>query len=162
MRMRLTITTLLFTVLLVSGCATAPFDASTANLALSPQQVIDHPQQSPGKVVLWGGTILDIRNRADYTQLEILAYPLDRQQRPATQSASLGRFFIRQKGYLEPETYTQGREVTVMGTISKVEKGAIGESKYTYPVIESKQLHLWRKEDSRSRTSFHFGIGIGL
>lgn len=148
--------------LLVSACATKPFDASAVSTSVTPQQVINQPQQNSGKTVLWGGTILDTRNLTEYTQLEILAYPLDSHQRPVKDREPLGRFYIRHKGYLEPQTYTQGREVSVLGIISKLEQGKIGESSYSYPVIQSRQLHLWEKDDGKSRSSFHFGIGIGL
>ncbi|MDH3343105.1 MAG: Slp family lipoprotein, partial [Gammaproteobacteria bacterium] len=71
-------------------------------------------------------------------------------------------FIIKQEGYLEPSNYAQGRLITVIGSIGKNQSGKVGESSYTYPVINAQQLHLWSLYDDQSNTSFHFGIGIRL
>jgi len=157
------ILSLLFLIMLLSGCASTPiFDTSEVVKSLTPQSVIAEPVDSRGKTALWGGAILDTRNLKDSTRIEVLAYPLDSSQRPILSSKPLGRFFIHHQGYLEPATYSQGGLISVIGSVSESQSGNVGESAYTYPVINAQQLHLWSPEYSRSRTGFSFGIGIRL
>ena len=149
--------------LMLAGCASTPtFDASQVEQSLTPQAVNAKPLESQGKSVLWGGTILDTRNLEDSTQIELLAYPLNSSQRPIQASKPLGRFIIRQPGYLEPTTYAQGRLLTVLGRVGDSQLGKIGEASYSYPVIFADKLQLWSPESESGNSTFHFGIGIGL
>ncbi len=109
---------------------------------------------------MWGGTILSGKNLTNTTRLEVLAYPLDGDGWPEREQKPLGRFFISEKGYLETANYAKGRIITVIGTISGVEQGKVGESAYTYPIIQSQQQHLWDRIDRKSGTGVHFGIGV--
>ena len=147
---------------LLLGCASTPdFDTSQVDQSLTPQSVIAEPGISRGKVALWGGTILDTQNLKESTQIEVLAYPLNSSQRPMLDNKPLGRFIIEQQGYLEPTNYAQGRQLTVLGTVSATQSGKVGESAYTYPVISATQLYLWSQADDRN-SSIHFGLGIGV
>jgi len=158
------IKTLVFLVLsLLASCASTPdFDTTQVDKSLTPQSVIAEPEISRGKTALWGGAILDTRNLEDSTHIEVLAYPLNTYQRPLLDKKPLGRFIIQHKGYLEPSTYAQGRVISVLGKVSGSKSGKVGESTYTYAVINSEQLHLWSPDKDRTRTSFHFGVGVGL
>lgn len=148
--------------LVLVSCASNPlFDSARADLSLTPQSVNAEPQQTQGKTALWGGTILNVQNLQNFTQLEILAYPLDSSQRPLVNRKPLGRFLIRKKGFLEPENYSQGRLLTVLGKLEESEKGVIGESTYQYPVLNASQLQLWSAGD-KNKTRFSFGLGIRL
>ena len=148
---------------LLTGCVSTPdFDISQVDRALTPQSVISEPDLSLGKIALWGGTILNTHNLENSTQIEVLAYPLNSSHKPMQESQALGRFIIMQKGYLEPTNYAQGRLLTVLGSISKSQSGKVGESSYTYPVINAQQHHLWSLYDDQSNTSFHFGVGFRL
>ncbi len=148
---------------LLASCASTPdFDTSQVDLSLTPQSVIAEPELNRGKIVVWGGTILNTQNLKDATRIEILAYPLNSSHRPILENKPLGRFIIQHQGYLEPTTYAQGQVLSVLGKVSGSQTGYVGESTYTYAIINSKQLHLWSQESGRNRTSFHLGIGIGL
>ena len=152
----------LFIGLLASCATTANFDLTQVDQTLTPTSVIAETKASHGKIALWGGTILDTHNLKNSTQIEVLAYPLDSSHRPVQESKPLGRFIIQQKGYLEPADYTQGRLLTVLGSISDNQTGKVGKSSYTYPVINAQQLHLWSLNNDPGNTRFHFGIGIRL
>lgn len=149
-------------VLLVSCASTPEFDTSRVDRSLTPRSVIAEVEFSKNKIALWGGTILDTRNLKDSTQIEVLAYPLNTYERPLLDRQPLGRFIIQHHDYLEPASYAAGRLVTVKGKIVEIQSGKVGESTYSYPVIDSQQLHLWSTDTQRSRTSFHIGVGIGL
>jgi outer membrane lipoprotein len=149
---------------LLSGCAsTVEFDTSQVDASLTPQSVIAEPEASRGKVALWGGTILDTQNLRDRTQIEVLAYPLDGSKQPKLDGKPLGRFIIQHVGFLEPTTYAQGRQLTVLGSVSGQQSGKVGETSYSYPVIDDRQLHLWPESSSSSnRSNVHFGVGVGI
>ena len=149
--------------ILLTGCASTPkFDTKNVDQSLTPQSVNAEPAIAKGKTALWGGTILYTQNLKDYTQIEVLAYPLSSYHQPQVQDKPLGRFIIRHQGFLEPATYAQGKLITVMGIIGDSKKGKVGDSTYIYPVLNSQQLHLWSPTNADPETSFHFGIGIRL
>jgi outer membrane lipoprotein len=148
---------------LLSSCASTPdFDTTLVDNKLTPKSIIAEPEKNRGKVILWGGTILDTTNLKDTTRLEVLAYPLDTSHRPLLESVPLGRFIIMYDGYLEPANYAQGRLLTVLGKVSGSQSGKVGESTYTYVVIDSEKLHLWSLDNGSDRTSFQFGVGVGV
>lgn len=148
-------------VLFLAACAQLPkFDITGVDKSLLPTHVASDIGNLKGKAVMWGGTILSGKNLKDSTRLEILAYPLDNDGWPERDQKPLGRFILSQKGYLETADYGKGRVVTVVGTITGTERGKVGETPYTYPVIEVRQLHLWNQVDQKGDTRFHFGVGV--
>lgn len=152
---------LFFSLLLLVACADLPkFDTREVDKSLLPTQVAADIKNFKGKAVMWGGTILSGTNFKDRSRLEVLAYPVDKDGWPERDQKPLGRFILSQKGYLETADYATGRLITVVGTVSGVEQGKIGETAYTYPVVQSRQLHLWSRMDRKSDTGFHFGIGV--
>ncbi|MEW5755108.1 MAG: Slp family lipoprotein [Pseudomonadota bacterium] len=147
--------------LLLTACATTPkMDTTGIDLSVTPQRAVAEAQALQGAPLLWGGVIINSANLKDTTQLEILAYPLQSDQRPDTDQTPLGRFIAQQDGYLEISDYAQGRLVTVKGTLLPSRAGRIGETEYTYPVLHATQLHLWPKRGSAPETRVQFGIGV--
>jgi len=148
---------------LLIGCTSkTKFETEQVDRSLTPQSVLAEPGLTKDKLALWGGTILSTRNLKVGTQIEVLAYPLNSAHKPLLNKKPLGRFIIKYDDYLEPATYAQGRQISVVGSVGESQSGKIGESNYTYPVIGSQQLHLWPTENDSSRSNFHFGIGIGI
>lgn len=153
---------LLLSVGLLKACASTPeFDTSKADHSLTPSTVASEKNIHYGKQIIWGGTILDTRNLKDSTQIEILAYPLNTSHRPILDEKPLGRFILVYPAYLENTIYTQGKQLTTSGQITKTRQSKIGESNYIYPIISANKIHLW-ENNKKSKTSFHFGIGIGI
>jgi outer membrane lipoprotein len=145
--------------LLLSACASGPgFDSGGVDRSLTPRGVIAEPQMARGKQVLWGGSIIRTTNLKDSTQMEVLAYPLDSNERPQSESDPLGRFIVEQSGFLEPESYAEGRLVTVIGTVSGNRAGRVGESEYVFPVVGARQIHLWTENKGGGVS---FGVGVG-
>lgn len=111
-----------------------------------PPQIRDTPQGAPelaeaqqrseelsGQTVRWGGNIQRIENRQDHSRLEIIAFPLDGNGCPQDTDQTLGRFIADIGHFIEPEVYTEGRQVTVLGRLQGTESHAIGEFSYNYP-----------------------------
>ncbi len=112
--------------------------------------------------VEWGGVIVTAKNLRDWTDLEILAYPLDSAARPETEKKPLGRFILRQKGYLETVDYAPGRRITAVVDVMEIKEGFVGQAPYRFPVLNAEQLHLWPKNVRASaEPSVRLGFGFG-
>ena len=79
--------------LLAACAAPAPFLATGARLDLPAYVAAD---TDVGDIeVIWGGMIVGLREHGEGSEIEVLAHPLDRRQRPVTQAPTQGRFAIR-------------------------------------------------------------------
>lgn len=145
-----------------TGCAGGPqFDTRDVDSSLTVTKVAASGAEHRGARVVWGGVIVTTRNRADYTELEVLSYPLDEAQRPDTSSPAQGRFLARYPHYLEAIDYAPGRSVTITGSVEKTLSGKVGDAPYTFPLIKADALYLWpRSRSAPSSTQFHFGVGV--
>ena len=95
------------------------------------------------QTVRWGGAIIQIQNRSDYTQLTILAYPLNSYGRPRIEAPSQGRFIATVVGFLEPSQYAPDREVTINGILQASIVKKVGDYDYAYPVVDAEVNYLW-------------------
>ncbi len=147
------------------GCAsTAPFERDAPERAeVTPRQAAAE-EQWQGEAVLWGGRILRVDHLEEKTQVEIVAYPLDRGQRPRTQATPEGRFLVDYPGFLESADYRPGRLVTVDGTIAELRSGRVGEQRIDYPVIATESIHLWPQATAQQsrQPQVRFGVGVQL
>jgi outer membrane lipoprotein len=148
--------------LLLIACATPPpLDTNGVDPALTPSKALVDIEAARNHRVHWGGVIVQSKNLKDTTQIEVLAYPLDKSGIPNTEAEPQARVLVMQAGYLETADYRQGRLVSVVGAIAGIREGAVGEAQYSYPVVNALQLHLWPKQTKpRTGTDVHFGIGI--
>lgn len=161
MALRILILSILLTIL--AACATGPkFDASRVNKTITPAMATADFAQAKEARILWGGVIIAVTNLQNTTQLEVLGYPLDSEQRPDTDKPPVGRFLAINPGYLETIDYAQGRLVTVTGALSELKEGRIGESIYNYPVVNIEQIFLWPKTNHTTtpEPQLRFGIGV--
>ncbi|WP_139063955.1 Slp family lipoprotein [Thiorhodospira sibirica] len=153
----------LLLVLWLSGCATGPrYDTEGIDLSLSPRSVIEVGTFPAGQRILWGGAIIEVRNLHQSSEIELMAFPLDQQQRPQTHKAAQGRFLAHWPAYLEAMDYAPGRLLTVTGTLIDITTGPIGAATYHYPNVQIEQLHLWPAQASPTRPRLHIGIGVTL
>lgn len=137
---------LLFLIFLLSGCAHVISKdlraKSDPNLTLG--QVRKNPDGFKGKMVLWGGEIIETVNQRDAnTQIEVFQKPLDRRGRPKDIGLSEGRFLVLVDKYLDPYVFQTGRKITVVGEILGAKTKLLGEMDYRYPLLSSKQVYLW-------------------
>ncbi|MDA8390981.1 MAG: Slp family lipoprotein [Gammaproteobacteria bacterium] len=96
-----------------------------------------------GVTVRWGGIISHVTNGPRATSLQIIALPLHEDGRPRRFAHSGGRFLARVPGFLDPDVYTIGREVTVVGTFTGLKREAIGKYPYDFPVVAVRSQFLW-------------------
>jgi outer membrane lipoprotein len=100
-------------------------------------------EQLRGTPVRWGGTIASVENRATETWVEVVEQPLDSSGRPKETDQSGGRFIASIDGFVDPHVYSNGRQVTVAGTLEKTVTRKIGEFPYDYPVVKAETHYLW-------------------
>ncbi|MBX2885356.1 MAG: Slp family lipoprotein [Granulosicoccus sp.] len=145
----------------LSACASNPVDSSDVSVRSTPDAIVKADAPTTGKV-LWGGVILSSANLSEGTQIEVLSYPLDHRQLPMTQRNSTGRFVVEHPEYLETYDYAPGRLISVVGTLSGIDKGSIGKAEYHYVQIVPDSLYLWREDGSDRSPSFSVGVGINI
>ena len=128
----------------LAGCASIvpPELVGQVDRQVTGADLLREPLRYVGRTILVGGEFLLVHNIPEQTELEILERPL-RYEEPMVTDRSAGRFLIRQPGFLDPAVYAVGRRVTVVGTVTGVERRKIGEVEYQYPVLESRRLKLW-------------------
>ncbi len=152
---------MLISAALIAGCASTPkFETANVEEGITPKQAAANNESYKGKTVLWGGMVINSTNLKEETQLEVLAYPLNRSQKPDINQQPLGRFLAIYNGYLETSDYTNGRTVTIKGPLQSNRTGKIGEMEYTYPTLNIEQLHLWALPGQEPETQFRIGIGV--
>jgi outer membrane lipoprotein len=128
----------------VTGCATVP-----KPLAVGPfTEVIPSAAQNDnfvGQRVRWGGIIAKTGPDKNETCLEVVSYPLDSSARPLESDMTEGRFIACAPYFYDPEVYSKGREVTIIGNIQESTVRKVGEYEYRYPLVRAEVVYLWPK-----------------
>jgi len=137
--------TLFILALFLSSCAPISRTLRQEAAPLSLREVSQNPEAYKGKIVIWGGEIIGTVNQKDNTTLiEVLQRPLDWMEEPERSEPSEGRFLVLVEHYLDPYIYRRERTITVAGEILGERRKPLGEMDYRYPLVLSKQIHLWR------------------
>jgi outer membrane lipoprotein len=129
---------------LLSGCAHVISKdlREAADPGVTFTEILKNPSAYKGKNILWGGEIIETTNKQDGTTLiEVFQRSLNWREEPA--GSSEGRFLVRVESYLDSYVYSKGRKITVAGEILGEDVRPLGEMDYRYPLVLSKQLHLW-------------------
>jgi outer membrane lipoprotein len=145
----------------IAGCATPVF-RTASGIDATPALVALGADRFAGSEVIWGGKILDVRNGAAASELQVAGYPLDRAQRPNPAARMQGRFLVVLPGFVEPLDWPAGHYVTVHGRIEGTRTRVIAGDDYVYPVVTQAEVHLWPENFPRERSRVGFGIGVGI
>jgi outer membrane lipoprotein len=145
----------------LAGCAAPVFKDAPPAVA-TPIEVASEPERYHEADVVWGGKILGVRNRAESTDVEIVAYPLDRAQRPDPGAQTLGRFVISLPGFVEPLDFPAGRYLTLKGRVAGSQVARIDEHDIVLPVIDNANVHLWPVNFPYDGSHWSFGVGVGV
>jgi outer membrane lipoprotein len=160
----LTLSSTLLLLLILNGCTTAPKVMENAERDITPTDAVSMQISAEDRPLQWGGVIVETKNLAEVTELQILAYPLKSNGQPDITASPTGRFIAQRAGYLESVDYQKGRQVTATGKLTQKRAGRVGEADYTFPVLSADELLLWPKEHEREvspRVNFGFGVGSG-
>ena len=134
---------------LASGCASFPMSKeirAQADKKVTFKKVLADPDAYKGKTVIWGGEIIQVVNLVQGTELIILDSPLDRSEFPLGPEYSSGRFIARTDSFLDPAIYKENGKVTMGGIIEGKETRVLGQGQYSYPIVEIKEIRVWRDE----------------
>jgi outer membrane lipoprotein len=152
---------LLLAVSALAGCAAPVFKDAPPAVA-SPIDVASEPERYHDAQIVWGGKILGVHNRADTTDVEIVAYPLDRAQRPDPGAQTLGRFVLSLPEFVEPLDYPPGRFVTLQGRVAGSQVARIDEHDVVLPIVGGANVHLWPVNFPYDGSHWSFGLGVGV
>ncbi len=115
-----------------------------ADPKLTLAMVQQDPEAHRGRVVIWGGEIVEAANEEDdRTSIEVYQRPLGFSEEPDSTLPSEGRFFILAEMVLDTYPLKQGRKITVAGNVAGERAKRIGETEFRYPLVRSRELHLW-------------------
>jgi outer membrane lipoprotein len=145
----------------LAGCATPVFK-NVAAVPATPSDVAVEPERYHDADVLWGGKILGVRNLADSTEVEIVAYPTDYAQRPDMNAPTVGRFILALPGYVEPLDFPAGRFVTLHGRVQGTRSRVIDDRDLVYPLVVEANVHLWPVNFPYDQPHVSFGLGVGV
>jgi outer membrane lipoprotein len=129
---------------MLAGCQTLPEEVRTP-VGPALEQVRENPAAHAGQTVRWGGTVAQVENRQSQTWLHVVGRALDSYGRPFESDHSPGRFIARATGFLDPEIYARGREVTIRGRFAEVITSQVGEFPYPMPVMDAETVFLWER-----------------
>ncbi|WP_229333442.1 Slp family lipoprotein [Glaciecola sp. MH2013] len=142
----------------LAGCAVYPDQIDVAddvNL-VSYEQILNGESAGTGSMARWGGEIVAVENKADYSEIEILHYQNNHYGKPRATAQSAGRFKVRVRDFIDPLVFSKGRLVTFIGEIGEPAEGVIGEQTYVYPVLLADGYHMWKKTQDYDIAAFHF------
>lgn len=147
-------------VALASGCAARAPIANAPLGSPAPYLAGEQIERYLDTEVLWGGTIVDTRSFDRYTELEIVAYPLDGRQRPALDAPEQGRFIALRAGRLDPREFAPGRFVTLRGPITGDRIRELRGRRERMAEVDAREIVLWPWDYRFRRSSVSVGIGI--
>ena len=128
------------TALLLGACSSVPKHLQGEYPPLVPRAA---SEGDIGTQVRWGGIILAARPEQDRTCFEILSRELGSSMRPRNADLTQGRFIACNRGFHDPEVFTKGREVTVIGQLQQIDLRKVGEYDYRYPVLAADFITMW-------------------
>ncbi|KAF3984104.1 MAG: Slp family lipoprotein [Methylococcales symbiont of Hymedesmia sp. n. MRB-2018] len=137
---------IIVSLLFLQACSNLP-----ANIKNAPQvdtqlhHVLANSHNFKNTPVRWGGKIIDVENKVEGTQIQILYYPLNHYGRPLLDKPSLGRFISISKQFLDPAIYPKDTEITIAGSINGMVEKVIGEQTIKVPVVTIDGHHIWPK-----------------
>ena len=124
--------------------------------------VRENPAAHVGRHLLLGGAVARISNTPAGAELEVVQFPLGSSDRPDEKKGSEGRFLARSREFLDPLIYKPGRMVTLVGKVTGEVTRPLDGVDYRYPILEVREIHVWRPEDPYAPSPVHFGIGVGI
>jgi len=153
--------------LALAACAPAPiYKPSPTTVAVAPNMVAQTPERYTNADVIWGGRVVEVRNLADRSEIEIVGYPLDSSQRPKVEdNGGWGRFVAVMPGYVESFNYPSGSLITLAGRVTGTRASTVGQAAYVFPLVSVAQSHVWtaaEMQSGKSNVSFGLGLGVGI
>jgi len=155
--------------MLVGGCVIVPeqIKVSDDESLISFESIINGSKTGQGEKARWGGEIVSVDNKKEYSEIEILQYPSNQYGKPRTSRDSAGRFKVQVSGFIDPLVFEKGRLITFLGELGVPAEGIIGEQAYIYPVLIANGYYMWKETEEYRVSGFYYSQlspywGIGL
>ncbi|MFT6329690.1 MAG: outer membrane lipoprotein [Bermanella sp.] len=155
--------------MLVGGCVIVPeqIEVSDEESLISFESIINGSKTGQGEKARWGGEIVSVENKKDYSEIEILQYPSNQYGKPRTNLDSAGRFKVQVTGFIDPLVFEKGRLITFLGELGDPTEGIIGEQAYVYPVLLASGYYMWKETEEYQVSGFYYSQlspywGVGL
>jgi len=133
-------------IVLITGCTVISQEVQDKALPpISFDELIAKVDQYKGQTVILGGYIVSVENQKDQSRIVAVQTTLGVGQKPNSKDLSQGRLILIYNGFLDPEVYTKGRQITVGG---RVLDSSANDPKPPYPFLklELEDIHLWPVE----------------
>jgi outer membrane lipoprotein len=134
--------------LFLQGCtyAISPEMTQRADKTIPFEKLQADPDSFKGKLLILGGTIVQITTVKQGTLIEVAQKQLDYWGQPERTKLTGGRFFAFHQGYLNTMAYAPGIDITLAGEVLGTGSPMISDTQYDYPVVLTKELKLWGHE----------------
>jgi len=131
--------------LLANACAPviSPQLMEQVDRSLTYGSLASRPDESIGKIVLLGGTIVQTLPKPKETEIEVVQKQVSSSGEPYLTDQSEGRYLVVVDRFLDPAIFRPGRDITVAGKVRGSALRRLGEIDYRYPLITAVELHLW-------------------
>lgn len=139
---------------LLGACATAPKPLQGEFTVVTPRDIAASGQT--GDTVRWGGLVIDVSPEAERTCIQLLSRELTGWARPRNRDASEGRFVACRAGFYDPEVFTPGREVTVVGRVTGLTERPVGDYAYAMPEVAAEVIYLWPERPDYDEIYVHY------
>lgn len=110
---------------------------------VSCQEFQDEPERYDGRLLLFGGEIVEMKNKGSGAWIIVFQKPLTSRGRPKWTAESGGRFLIITRSFLDVDAFRRGRSLTVIGEVDGSPTMPLRDTDYWYPLLVARQLHLW-------------------
>ncbi|MCX4193639.1 Slp family lipoprotein [Methylophaga sp. OBS1] len=138
--------------LLLTACSTAPTTIQHApKTDLQLKQVSVDVASHIDEAVRWGGKIIEVNNEQNYTQIQLIQFPLNRYGRPVESDDSQGRFLVKSDAFLDPAIFTTGSMLTVYGRIIDKKLIKVDQRTLTLPVVTIIDSQRWPANSASGR-----------
>jgi outer membrane lipoprotein len=153
------LTKIFLAIIFIPGCtyAISPSMVEQCDKTITFEMLRTDPTLYKGRLVIFGGVIVETSNVKQGTVVTVRQKPLDYWGKPVSTNRTGGDFLLFTPRYLDSLTYGAGREVTVAAEVAGTTLKALGEGEFDQPVLVSKELKLWPREQGRPGTQMQWG-----
>lgn len=107
------------------------------------KDVLNDPERYKGQTMIFSGIIIEAKNTAEGTLLQVLQRPAGFRGQPKEVDETEGRFLALDSRYLDTYVYAKERAVTIAGEVRGKRILPLDKTEYAYPLIHVKEIYLW-------------------
>lgn len=145
---------------MLSACVATPPIVGAPTRSPAPHHAGAYIERYLDVPVLWGGSIVEVRQFDGYAEMEIIAYPLDSSQRPLFDRPDQGRFIAVRAGTIDRSRFSSGRYLTLHGPITGERNATWRGKSVRIAEVDAREIALWPVDYRFQRNKVAVSIGI--